>query len=229
MKRLLCLVMLGLLLVSCASSSTQWKTEDVSKLQKGQSGEYVIERFGQPDRKQTAANGNQVWEYKKPTSSSNINTWIAIGSFGTVSAKEAGYVDMLRVQIQDNKVVDFSYEEKVMATAIPGLMTPNTKVTKTEEAAVKSSGESVTKTQEVNVKSSINSVSTDKPQENQSILIITAKTNVRSEPNSKSKSICTVHKGERVVKLDRSGSWFKVELISGSSGWVFKSYTKEEK
>ncbi len=39
--------------------------------------------------------------------------------------------------------------------------------------------------------------------------------------------VTTRKKGERVEKLDKSGNWFKVKLLSGETGWVFKDLVKE--
>jgi len=58
-------------------------------------------------------------------------------------------------------------------------------------------------------------------------LILLKKANIRSEPNTGSKIITTMNKGEKVEKLDKSGNWFKIKLDSGINGWIFKDLVKE--
>jgi hypothetical protein len=60
-----------------------------------------------------------------------------------------------------------------------------------------------------------------------SFLILTKAANIRSEPNIKSKVITILKKGSKVEKLDKSGSWFKIKLPSGITGWVFQDLVKE--
>jgi len=73
-------------------------------------------------------------------------------------------------------------------------------------------------------------VSQTKPEESAVVyVVITAKTNLRAEPKSKAKIIAKLKKGEKVVKLNASGSWINVELSDQTTGWVLKKYTREEK
>lgn len=73
-------------------------------------------------------------------------------------------------------------------------------------------------------------VSQTKPEESAIVyVVITAKTNLRAEPKSKSKIIAKLKKGEKAVKLSASGSWINVELTDQTTGWVLKKYTREEK
>ncbi len=73
-------------------------------------------------------------------------------------------------------------------------------------------------------------VSQTKPEESAIVyVVITAKTNLRAEPKSKSKIIAKLKKGEKAVKLSTSGSWINVELTDQTTGWVLKKYTREEK
>jgi hypothetical protein len=58
-------------------------------------------------------------------------------------------------------------------------------------------------------------------------LILLKKSNIRTEPSTKSKAITTLRKGEKVVKIDESGDWFNVRLPSGETGWIFKPLVKE--
>jgi len=59
-------------------------------------------------------------------------------------------------------------------------------------------------------------------------LVITAKTSLRAEPKSKAKVITKLKKGEKVLRLNASDSWYQVELSDQTTGWVLKKYTKEE-
>lgn len=65
----------------------------------------------------------------------------------------------------------------------------------------------------------------DKPAETN--LILLKNSNIRTEPNTKSKIIATLRKGEKVVKIDESGKWFNVRLPTGETGWVLKTLVKE--
>lgn len=58
-------------------------------------------------------------------------------------------------------------------------------------------------------------------------LVATKTANIRSEPNSTSKILGTLKKGDQAKKLDKSGSWFKIKLDSGINGWIFKDLVKE--
>jgi hypothetical protein len=58
-------------------------------------------------------------------------------------------------------------------------------------------------------------------------LILLKRSNIRTEPTTKSKVITTLRKGAIVVKIDESGDWFNVRLPSGETGWIFKTLVKE--
>jgi hypothetical protein len=58
-------------------------------------------------------------------------------------------------------------------------------------------------------------------------LILLKKSNIRTDPGTKSKIITTLRKGEKVVKIDESGDWFNVRVPSGETGWIFKRLVKE--
>lgn len=60
-------------------------------------------------------------------------------------------------------------------------------------------------------------------------LIVLKSTKLRSDANTKSKTIKNLKKGEKIEKLMESGNWIKVKLLSGETGWVHKSMVKEEK
>jgi hypothetical protein len=58
-------------------------------------------------------------------------------------------------------------------------------------------------------------------------LVLLKNSNIRTEPDTKSKVITTLRKGGIVVKIDESGDWFNVRLPSGVIGWIFKGLVKE--
>jgi hypothetical protein len=60
-----------------------------------------------------------------------------------------------------------------------------------------------------------------------SYLIVTKRTNIRAEDNTKSKVIATAKLGEKVEKIDASEQWFKIRTAKGKSGWIIKNYAKE--
>lgn len=53
--------------------------------------------------------------------------------------------------------------------------------------------------------------------------------NVRAEANDKSKIIDKLKKGEKIEHLGNSGSWCKIKLSSGITGWVYKDLVQEVK
>ncbi|MHB8910841.1 MAG: SH3 domain-containing protein [Syntrophales bacterium] len=60
-------------------------------------------------------------------------------------------------------------------------------------------------------------------------LVVIKTASVRSEPTTKSKILATLKKGTKVESLGRSGSWFKIKLSTGATGWVFNSLVTEQK
>lgn len=97
----------------CAAGTTAtWKQEDASGL-KGQSEEFVIQKFGQPYRKIITSDGNYIWEYRKGTESKAATNWIMrVGSFGTEGNL---YSDVLRIIFKNKRVVSFTYDENIVA------------------------------------------------------------------------------------------------------------------
>ncbi|MDH4265552.1 MAG: SH3 domain-containing protein [Deltaproteobacteria bacterium] len=60
------------------------------------------------------------------------------------------------------------------------------------------------------------------------IYVITLKnSNVRAEPDLKSKVITTLKKGTKVEKIGQSGNWANVKLPSGETGYIFHELVKE--
>ena len=60
-------------------------------------------------------------------------------------------------------------------------------------------------------------------------LVVIKTASVRSEPSTKGKILSTLKKGTKVESLGRSGSWFKIRLSTGATGWVFNSLVTEQK
>lgn len=60
-------------------------------------------------------------------------------------------------------------------------------------------------------------------------LVVTAgRLNVRSGPSTNNSIIGVVASGQRLTYISASGSWFKVKLPSGATGYVHKDYVKKE-
>lgn len=113
MKRLAVLLLMTMVLGACATTA-RWKTENVSKIYKGQSAESVIKEFGQPHRKSIESSGSEVWEYRKPTASRSAwNKMMVVGTFG-LAKETATYVDVLKIRLKRSRVVDYSYHESVL-------------------------------------------------------------------------------------------------------------------
>ncbi|WP_022667256.1 SH3 domain-containing protein [Desulfospira joergensenii] len=55
--------------------------------------------------------------------------------------------------------------------------------------------------------------------------VITKKTksNVRSEPNTKSRILFTVERGVPFKVLKRKGNWIRIEHADGEKGWIYKT------
>jgi hypothetical protein len=60
-------------------------------------------------------------------------------------------------------------------------------------------------------------------------LVIIKTTNIKSEPNAKSKTLVKLKKGTMVEYLGKSGNWLNVKLSTGATGWVPNGLVKEEK
>jgi hypothetical protein len=60
-----------------------------------------------------------------------------------------------------------------------------------------------------------------------SFVVLLKNSNVRAEPNTRSKIIVTLRKGEKLAKIGDSGTWVNVRLPSGETGWILKSLVKE--
>jgi len=58
------------------------------------------------------------------------------------------------------------------------------------------------------------------PIESSSILYSVSRSNIRSEPNDKSKIIYKTSKGIKLIKIKSSGDWVNVKLPSGMTGWI---------
>jgi hypothetical protein len=106
----------------CAStSSIKWSTNDKC-LKKGNSRESVISKFGEPYRKSTDSNDNEVLEYRKPAKGKEgTNTFYAIGSFGILSGNDSAYVDILNVYLNNGKVIKTTYQANVLGISPPGV------------------------------------------------------------------------------------------------------------
>jgi hypothetical protein len=63
------------------------------------------------------------------------------------------------------------------------------------------------------------------------ILVVIKTSNMRAMPDSKSKIISILKKGEKVENLgkSKSGDWFNCKLPSGLTGWVFKDLVQGAK
>ena len=50
--------------------------------------------------------------------------------------------------------------------------------------------------------------------------------NIREAGTTSSNIISTAQRGEKLKMIDKSGSWYKVETESGTTGWVHASLVK---
>ncbi len=58
-------------------------------------------------------------------------------------------------------------------------------------------------------------------------LVVIKSAKIRSEPNTKSKTLITLKKGTQVDYLGESGKWLNVKLSTGVTGWVSSSFVAE--
>jgi len=112
---------IGFFIISCTAAPTRWSSER-SNLHKGQHADSVLQLLGDPYRRHTDSDKNEVWEYRKPAESrSGANTLANIGSFGVLSGAASYYADILKVELKANKVVGFNYQENVTTVTEPSL------------------------------------------------------------------------------------------------------------
>ena len=52
---------------------------------------------------------------------------------------------------------------------------------------------------------------------------------VKSEPQSASNTVFTLHEGTKVFVLETLDSWKKIQLTDGTEGWIEKTAIKEVK
>jgi hypothetical protein len=108
-----------LLLAGCASTSSNW-TSDNPGIAKGGTKEEVISKYGEPYLKYIDSNGIQVLEYRRPAKDRGaMNTFVAVGSFGLLSGRNSSYVDIMKVNLANNKVSTITFEENVLGIGMP--------------------------------------------------------------------------------------------------------------
>ncbi len=57
----------------------------------------------------------------------------------------------------------------------------------------------------------------------ESVITKKAKSNVRSEPSTKSRILFTVERGVPFKVLKRQGDWIQIEHADGEKGWIYKT------
>jgi len=74
----------------------------------------VQKQFGAPDSKSTDSNGDQVWEYRKASSSrKGTNGYIRVVTLNMLSGSDSLYVDVLNITFKKKKVENYTYKENV--------------------------------------------------------------------------------------------------------------------
>lgn len=73
------------------------------------------------------------------------------------------------------------------------------------------------------------SKSSHSPSQAAKTLVLIKTANIKSEPNSKSKTLLKLKPGTKVEYLSESGNWLHIKLSTGSTGWVPNSLVKEQK
>jgi hypothetical protein len=58
-------------------------------------------------------------------------------------------------------------------------------------------------------------------------LTVIKKTSIRAQKNFKSKVIAMPKIGEKLILIEKSGKWFKVETDQGKSGWILDRTVKK--
>jgi hypothetical protein len=134
-----------------------------------------------------------------------------IGGYGTADR----YVAALKQKIPDLEPMIDNNEGKTAKTSQQGKK-------EMDDASVGSQQEN---TKEMTPKSSQKSMTNDNVLV--SYLIVTKKSKIRAEDNTKSKVITTAKAGEKVEKIDASDNWFQVRTAKGKSGWIMKSAVKQ--
>ncbi len=221
--------MVLMLLTSSCASTGGWKSEDLSSTNfKGLTGEQVVQKFGKPDRKFTDSSGKQIWEYRKPAESQEgVNKFMAIGSFGMASGSNSMYVDILKIQMVNNKVANYSYEENSMGISIPGMMNsqPVPAAFKEDAPIEKKVAKEIKMNKPVpaiaaeSVNTTNQSQTTTTPA---STTVTKNKAKMRSKPSTKSAVMKSLKKGDVVQILKEKNGWCLIELTGGETGWCQK-------
>ncbi|SCY56477.1 tetratricopeptide repeat protein [Flavobacterium caeni] len=60
-------------------------------------------------------------------------------------------------------------------------------------------------------------------------IVFAEMTVVKSEPRTTANDVFTLHEGTKVMVLERTANWDKIELLDGSEGWIETSAIKEVK
>lgn len=223
-------IVAAMLLMSCGGrgASAKWNAEDLNnkKIYKGQLAEQLIEVIGKPDRRSVDANGNQVWEYRKPSESGGgaLNTAMKIGTLGIASGNNSPYLDILTVYFKGHKVEYFKYEEYVYTWSNSPDLTARHAVTNT--SASEEQPKTIQKTriaQPVETKSEPSIAVQSTSSSSESMVVIGNKAKIRKKPSRKADIVKTMKKGEAVQVIKQSDEWVQIELASGDVGWCHKS------
>lgn len=222
-------VVAAMLLMSCGGrgSSAKWTSEDLNnkKIYKGQSAEQLIEAIDKPDRRSVGADGNQVWEYRKPSESGGgaLNTAMKIGTLGISSGKNSPYLDILTVYFKGNKVVNYKYEEYVYTWTNSPDIAPRQADTNISTSADMPKAQAQPVAHPVEKKSQPTAEPLDASSTPVSMTVTGNKAKIRKKPSTKADIVKTIKKGEVVQVIKQSDDWFQVELVSGDVGWCHKS------
>lgn len=66
-----------------------------------------------------------------------------------------------------------------------------------------------------------------KAEKDRPAIVFSAKTEVKSEPNLASTNAFTLHEGTKVLILEDTNNWKRIQLVDGKSGWILAEDIKE--
>ena len=226
MLRLLVLLLsfMMLMISGCASDKLALMSTDQMPSLKGQSTKTVIDQLGQPSRKYTDSNRNQVWEYKTPASAQQgKNTFVKISSFGLFSGDSSVYVDVLRLTFHNDRVANYTYDENVLNISIPGMAnsqisTPMPEATEPQpKVSANSKTKSISPIDDAIESNTLSTTSISGP-----VIVNVNKVKLRAKPSSKAAVVKTLKKGEEVQVVKFKDQWCLIELKGGETGWCLR-------
>jgi uncharacterized protein YgiM (DUF1202 family) len=66
-----------------------------------------------------------------------------------------------------------------------------------------------------------------KAEKDRPAIVFATQTEVKSEPNLRSTNAFTLHEGTKVLVLEETKDWKRIQLVDGKSGWILAADVRE--